>query len=120
MDALGGLFCYLYFDVMQVINIEQEIGLDFEQGSGKVNGIDMNGDGLLDKYPEGSDHAGELILQNAYGVESARLLPDRAYSLDFNLDWWVTTGADGEVVLINSDGKRLIGANDDGSYVLED
>lgn len=120
MEALGGLMTYLYFDVLQIINIQQEIGFDFEQGSGKINGLDMDNDGMLDRYPEGSDQAGELILQNAYGVENARLLPEWAYDLSFDQDWWVTTDETGTMVLINSEGKKLVGANEDGTYVLED
>ena len=100
---------YLYFDVMQIVNVKQEVGFDFEQGSGKMNGLDMDGDGLL-----GRDENGGLILQNAYG-QDARLLPDWAYDLDFKQGWWVSL--DGS--LINEEGKKLVGANEDGSYILE-
>ena len=66
-------------------------------------------DGLL-----GRDENGGLILQNAYG-QDARLLPDWAYDLDFKQGWWVSL--DGS--LINEEGKKLVGANEDGSYTLE-
>lgn len=115
MKALENSMIYLYFDVMQVVNIKQEIGFDFEQGSGKINGLDMDHDGLLDRYPEGDENAGELIIQNAYG-ENAKLLPDWAYNLNFNDGWWVA----GDGSLINPEGKTIVGANDDGTPVLAD
>ena len=108
-EALKNVMIYLYFDVMQIVNVKQEVGFDFEQGSGKMNGLDMDGDGLL-----GRDENGGLILQNAYG-QDARLLPDWAYDLDFKQGWWVSL--DGS--LINEEGKKLVGANEDGSYTLE-
>ena len=108
-EALKNVMIYLYFDVMQIVNVKQGVGFDFEQGSGKMNGLDMDGDGLL-----GRDENGGLILQNAYG-QDARLLPDWAYDLDFKQGWWVSL--DGS--LINEEGKKLVGANEDGSYTLE-
>ncbi|MBM6998572.1 twin-arginine translocation signal domain-containing protein [bacterium] len=115
MKALENSMIYLYFDVMQVVNIKQEIGFDFEQGSGKVNGLDMNHDGLLDRYPEGEENAGEIILQNAYGASRAALLPEWAYNLNFKDGWWVA----GDGSLINAEGKKIVGANEDGSPILE-
>ena len=56
---------------------------------------------------EGSDKAGQLILQNA----DAAMLPDWAYTLNQDLDWWVSGTGD----LINAEGKKLVGANADGS-----
>ena len=112
LEALTGCVYDMHFDILQVVNVTQELGFDFEQGSGKANGLDKDNDGLLDRYPEGHDNAGEVILQNAYGT---RLLPDWAYDLDFNLDWWVRGSGD----LINSEGKKLVGANPDGTYILE-
>ena len=109
-EALKNSMIYLYFDIMQIVNIKQEIGFDFEQGSGKINGLDMDGDGLLDR-----DENGELIIQNAYG-ENAKLLPDWAYDLNFKQGWWVAGSGD----LINDEGKKLIGANEDGTYILEE
>lgn len=109
-EALKNVMIYLYFDIMQIVNVKQEVGFDFEQGSGKMNGLDMDGDGLLDR-----DENGDLILQNAYG-QDARLLPDWAYDLDFKQGWWVSL--DGS--LINEEGKKLVGANEDGSYILEE
>ena len=108
-EALKNVMIYLYFDVMQIVNVKQGVGFDFEQGSGKMNGLDMDGDGLL-----GRDENGGLILQDAYG-QDARLLPDWAYDLDFKQGWWVSL--DGS--LINEEGKKLVGANEDGSYILE-
>ncbi|MBQ9299501.1 MAG: FMN-binding protein [Clostridia bacterium] len=43
------------------------------------------------------------------------MLPSWAYRLNQNLDWWISATGD----LINSQGKRLIGAKADGSYILE-
>lgn len=111
--ALKGSLNYLYFDVMQIVNITQEIGLDHEQPAGKVNGLDMDHDGLLDRYEDG-DQTGEVILQNAYG-EDVYLLPDWAYNLDFNLGWW--HALDGS--LIDPDGNIIVGANEDGTYIIE-
>lgn len=108
-EALKNVMIYLYFDVMQIVNVKQGVGFDFEQGGGKMNGLDMDGDGLL-----GRDENGGLILQDAYG-QDARLLPDWAYDLDFKQGWWVSL--DGS--LINEEGKKLVGANEDGSYTLE-
>lgn len=113
LEALTGCVIDLHFDIVQIVNVTQELGFDFEQGSGKVNGIDKDGDGLLDRYPEGHKEAGELILQNAYGV---KLLPTWAYGLNFNLDWWVA--ADGSGDLFNSQGMKIVGANPDGTYIL--
>lgn len=113
-EALKGSLNYLYFEVMQIVNITQQMGFDHEQASGKVNGIDMDGDGLLDRYPEGDEQAGEVILQNAYGKD-AYLLPDWAYELNFDLGWW--HALDGS--LIDPEGKKLVGANPDGTYILE-
>lgn len=114
LEAITGKVNYLYFDIMQTVNITQQIGFDFEQVSGKVNALDMDGDGLLDRYPEGDEREGEVILQNAYGPD-AYILPDWAFDLDFNLDWW--RALDGS--LINSEGKKIVGANPDGTYILE-
>lgn len=114
-EALSNQCVDLYFDIMQIVNVKQQIGFDFEQASGKINGIDMDGDGLIDRYPEGHEKAGELIIQNAYGFDNAHLLPDWAYELNYNLDWWVVS----EDVLVNSEGKKLVGANPDGTYILE-
>jgi hypothetical protein len=114
-EALKGSLNYMYFEIMQIVNIEQEIGFDHEQAAGKVNGIDMDGDGLLDRYPEGDEQAGEIILQNAYG-EDMYSLPDWAYGLDFNLGWWHAL----DDSLINDEGKKIVGANPDGTYILED
>ena len=74
LEALTGCVYDMHFDILQVVNIVQECGFDFEQASGKVNGIDMDHDGLLDRYPEGSTKAGQLILQNA----DAAMLPSWA------------------------------------------
>ncbi len=109
-EALKNVMIYLYFDIMQIVNIKQEIGFDFEQGSGKINALDMDGDGLLDR-----DENGELILQNAYG-DNAKLLPDWAYDLDFKQGWWVCL--DGS--LIDGDGKVIVGANEDGTPILQE
>lgn len=110
-DALLGALNYLYFNVKQIVNITQEIGLDFEQPAGKVNGVDIDGDGFLDRE-EGSD---EAILQNAYG-EGVYQLPDWAYDLDFSQGWW--RGLDGE--LIDAHGNKIVGANPDGTPVIEE
>ena len=109
-EALKNVMIYLYFDIMQIVNIKQEIGFDFEQGSGKINGLDMDGDGLLDR-----DESGELILQNAYG-DNAKLLPDWAYDLDFKQGWWIA----GDGSLINPEGKVIVGANEDGTPILQE
>ena len=101
----------MHFNILQIVNVKQELGFDFEQASGKVNAIDMDHDGLLDRYPEGNAKAGELILQN----EALAMLPDWAYELNQNLDWWIAGSGD----LINSQGKKLVGANPDGTYILE-
>ena len=111
IEAMTGVCYYMHFNILQIVNNKQELGFDFEQASGKVNAIDMDHDGLLDRYPEGSDKAGQLILQNA----DAAMLPDWAYALNQDLDWWVSGTGD----LINAEGKKLVGANADGSYILE-
>ena len=112
-EALKGSLNYMYFEVMQIVNITQEIGLDLEQPAGKVNGIDMDHDGRLDTYADG-DQEGEVILQNAYGKD-VYLLPDWAYKLDFHLGWW--HALDGS--LIDPEGHVIVGANDDGTYIIE-
>ena len=63
------------------------------------------------KTGKGNAKAGELILQN----EALAMLPDWAYELNQNLDWWIAGSGD----LINSQGKKLVGANPDGTYILE-
>lgn len=73
----------------------------------------MDRDGLLDRCPESDEHEGEVILQNVYGSYN---LPDWAYDLNFNLGWWCAP--DGN--LIDSEGKKIVGANPDGTYILED
>lgn len=103
----------LYFDIMQIVNVKQEVGFDFEQGSCKLNGIDMDHDGLLDRYPEGHEKAGEVILQNAYSTTST-LNPSWVLDLNYDLDWWVISPD----LIINSEGKQLVGANPDGTYIL--
>lgn len=107
--ALKGSLNYLYFDIMQIVNITQEIGFDHEQAAGKVNGIDMDHDGLLDRGEDGAP-----ILQNAYGPD-AYLVPDWAFDLDYNLGWW--RSLDGTI--IDAEGKAIVGANPDGTYILE-
>lgn len=114
LAALNGSVVDLHFDIMQVVNVTQQLGFDFEQASGKVNGLDKDGDGLLDRYPEGSSKAGELVLQNF----NSGLMPEWAYDLNFDLDWWVSVDGSGD--LINSQGSKIIGANPDGTYILAD
>lgn len=114
LAALNGSVVDLHFDIMQVVNVTQQLGFDFEQASGKVNGLDKDGDGLLDRYPEGSSKAGELVLQNF----NSGLMPEWAYDLNFDLDWWVSVDGSGD--LINSQGIKIIGANPDGTYILAD
>jgi uncharacterized protein with FMN-binding domain len=105
MAALVGCINYMHFEITQVMNIVQECGFDFEQASGKVNGIDMDHDGFLDR-----DADGNLILQNY----DAHILPDYAYELDQNLGWWFS-GA----YLIDEHGSKIIGANPDGTPIVE-
>ena len=105
LDALVGCINYMYFEITQVINIVQECGFDFEQASGKVNGLDMDHDGMLDR-----DADGKLILQNY----DAHILPDFAYELNQNLGWWFS-GA----YLIDEHGNKIIGANPDGTPIVE-
>lgn len=101
----------MHFNILQLINNKQELGFDFEQASGKVNAIDMDHERSAGSLPGGRDKAGQLILQNA----DAAMLPDWAYTLNQDLDWWVSGTGD----LINAEGKKLVGANADGSYILE-
>ena len=65
----------------------------------------MDHDGLLDRDAEGN-----LIIQNF----SQAYMPDWAYELNQNGDWWFAN-----FELINSEGKKLVGANPDGTYILE-
>ena len=51
LGAIEGGIVDLWFDIMQVVNVIQEVGFDYEQMSGTVNGIDRNRDGWLDRYP---------------------------------------------------------------------
>ena len=106
MEALTGCINYMHFEITQVLNIVQECGFDFEQASGKVNGIDMDHDGFLDR-----DENGELILQNYEN----HVLPDFAYELDQNLGWWYD-GAN----IIDEHGQKIVGANEDGTPILSD
>ena len=105
MAALVGCINYMHFEITQVMNIVQECGFDFEQASGKVNGIDKDHDGFLDR-----DADGNLILQNY----DKHILPDFAYELDQNLGWWFS-GA----YLIDEHGNKIIGANPDGTPIVE-
>lgn len=106
MEALTGCINYMHFEITQVLNIVQECGFDFEQASGKVNGIDMDHDGFLDR-----DENGELILQNYEN----HVLPEFAYELDQNLGWWY----DGTNI-IDEHGQKIVGANEDGTPILSD
>lgn len=106
VEACTGVCYYMHFNVLQVINNKQELGFDFEQASGKVNAIDMDHDGMLDV-----DDNGDIIALN---MENS-LLPSWAYRLNQNQDWWIA----GDGSLINSQGKKLIGAKADGTYILE-
>lgn len=115
-EALTGGIVDLHFYIMQIVHVRQENGFDFEQASGKVNGINRSGDGFLDRFPEGHERAGEHILQNGYDMH---LLPLWAYDLNFNLGWWVD-GFGAGAPLINAQGRVIIGANPDGTYILED
>ena len=51
MGAIEGGIVDIWFDIMQIVNVTQEVGFDYEQMSGTVNGIDRNRDGFLDLYP---------------------------------------------------------------------
>ena len=106
IEACTGVCYYMHFNVLQVINNKQELGFDFEQASGKVNAIDKDHDGMLDV-----DENGEVIALNM----QAAMLPSWAYRLNQNLDWWIAGNGD----LINSEGRKLIGAKADGTYILE-
>ncbi len=65
IEAMTGVCYYMHFNILQIVNNKQELGFDFEQASGKGSTRLTWIDGLLDRYPEGSDKAGQLILQNA-------------------------------------------------------
>lgn len=106
LEALTGCINYMHFEVTQVLNIVQECGFDFEQASGKVNGLDMDHDGMLDRNADG-----EIIFQNYEN----HILPEFAYDLNQNLGWWYTGSA-----IINEHGQKVIGANPDGSMILSD
>lgn len=114
LAALNGSVVDLHFDIMQIVNVTQQLGFDFEQASGKVNGLDKDGDGLLDRYSESSSQADELILQNY----DSGLMPEWAYELNFDLDWWVAVDGSGDI--INSQGAKIVGSNPDGTYILAD
>lgn len=111
-EILNSVVIDLYFDVEQIVNVKQQIGLDFEHANGKVNGIDKDGDGFLDRYPEGHEQEGEVILLNAYERAS---LPDWAYDLNFNDGWWMVGGN-----IVDAEGNIVTGANEDGSFIYED
>jgi hypothetical protein len=100
MDILthtGGF--YLWFDVMQIVNITDLIGFEYESSQGKVNGIDMDHDGYLDKYPAGHEKAGQLILSG--GTWRA---PEYALYLNYNDPWWMDyTSTPGAVTPIYGD-----------------
>ena len=113
-DILNSVDIDLYFTVEQIVNVKQQIGFDFEQATGKVNAIDMDKDGYLDKYPEGHPQAGEIIFQNAYGLEG---LPAWIYTLNFDEPWWIAP--DGSGNLIDERGKIIVGVNPDGNYIYQ-
>jgi hypothetical protein len=83
-DILANTGGYFWFDIMQIVGVADLIGFEYESENGKVNGIDMDHNGLLDKYP--ADHptnAGELILSGG-----PRRVPEYALYLNYNEPWW--------------------------------
>ena len=106
LEAMKGCINYMHFEITQILNIVQECGFDFEQASGKVNGLDKNHDGFLDR-----DDDGNLKIQNY----DAHILPDFAYDLNQNLGWWYN----GQY-LIDEHGQMIVGANEDGTPIVDD
>ena len=123
LEAIAGAFVDMYFDIMGIVNVTAEIGLDIEGDSGVVNGIDRDHDGWLDKYPMDWGGAsanalqlsqrGKIILQETH---SHHMLPDWYFELNFHDPWW-TTGV-GFVAphlrnprVYNADGYQIIGLN---------
>jgi hypothetical protein len=84
-DILANTGGYFWFDIMQIVSVADLVGFEYESSEGKVNGIDMNHDGYLDKYPASHAKAGQLILT---GEDNLRV-PEYALYLNYNDPWWV-------------------------------
>jgi hypothetical protein len=83
LEICGSMGDYLWFDILQVVSVTDLIGFEYESSQGKVNGIDLDHDGYLDKYPAGHEKAGQLIL--AGGTPR---VPEYALYLNYNEPWW--------------------------------
>jgi hypothetical protein len=83
---------YLWFDIMQIVKVPDELGWDFESGQGKGNGVDVNHDGYMDKDPNGN-----VIFVPASSGNS--FTPTSTFGLNWNDEWWI-----GYTGPINADG----------------
>jgi predicted small secreted protein len=102
-EILANTGGYFWFDIMQIVSVADLIGFEYESENGKVNGIDVNHDGYLDKYPAGHAQAGELILSGG-----PRRVPEYALYLNYNDAWWFDNrSVPGTIRVVYADGTEV-------------
>jgi hypothetical protein len=102
-DILANTGGYFWFDIMQIVSVADLVGFEYESSEGKVNGIDMDHDGYLDKYPAGHPSAGELILSGG----PARV-PEYVLYLNYKDPWWIDwVSTRGKIKAVLADGTEV-------------
>ncbi len=92
---------YFWFDILQIVSVTNLIGFEFESANGKVNGIDKDHDGFLDKYPAGHEKAGQPIISKMSNLR----VPEYSLYLNFNDGWWYDRwSTPGQIKVVYADG----------------
>ena len=135
VDILENTGGYFWFDIMQIVKSGDLIGFEYESSQGKINCIDQDHDGLLDKYedylsggkqahrgiqvqiPEGhtaSDYIISYNSRNRVQPNASQLrFPAEAFTFNWYEGWWWDRGnrlsPDGKLQPIKADGSPYTG-----------
>jgi len=127
MEILTDTGGYFWFDIMQIVKVGDLIGFEYESSQGKINGIDQDHDGYLDKYsdyqaggkfasknitvqiPDGktaSDYIISYNSQNVVGPNANQLrMPTAAFTYNWNDGWWWDWFSPGPLIPRKADGS---------------
>jgi hypothetical protein len=98
-EILANTGGYFWFDILQIVSVADLIGFEYESENGKVNGIDQDHDGFLDK-----DENGNLILTNFDNLR----VPEYALYLNYNDAWWFDNRTvPGTIRVVYADGTEV-------------
>jgi hypothetical protein len=131
MDILTNTGGYFWFDIIQIVKLGDLIGFEYESSQGKINAIDQDHDGFLDKYedylaggkqasrnitvqiPDGktaSDYIISYNSQNAEGPNENQLrMPTEAFAFNWREGWWWNWFNPGPLQPVQADGSPYTG-----------